>query len=152
MPRIRSAAACTTCQRRKLRCDERLPSCLNCTKAKRYCDHTRPVRYRHAATKAQQVQREEALPAPREALEDATTARLFAHYVRNLAAWYDLSDGAMHFTKHIPQAALDRELLFYAIIAFAAVHLSVTSNAAAVRRTGERYTFHDVKMPTKSAG
>lgn len=163
MPRIRSEAACSTCQRRKVRCDEKLPVCGNCLKAKRYCDHTRDTRYRHH-TVSQQRQPGEHVPnalPPHEALKDATTARLFAHYVSHLAgryfrsilpgdigvswiklmrftsAWYDLSDGAMHFTKRIPQAALSRPLLFNAIIAFAAIHLSTTTTPS-LRSTAER--------------
>lgn len=44
-----------------------------------------------------------------------------------IPAWYDLSDGAMSFTKQIPVEAMSRPLLFNAILAFAAIHLSATT-------------------------
>lgn len=139
MPRIRSEAACSTCQQRRVRCDEKLPVCANCLRAKRYCSHAREARYRHTGMKKKQPPTVNDQPtlSPREALRDADTARLFAHYVQRLAVWYDLSDGAMHFAKQVPQESMTRPLLFNAILAFAAIHLSATTSPS-LRSTAEQ--------------
>lgn len=63
---------------------------------------------------------------PRAALQDERVARLFHHYTLSLAPWYDLSDAERTFTKQVPYEALSSPLLFAAILAFSAVHLSCT--------------------------
>ena len=63
---------------------------------------------------------------------------MFHHYVRDLAAWYDLSDADASFAKKVPLEALSRPLLLNAIIAFAAIHLSRT-NAPSMKSTAEKF-------------
>ena len=65
-------------------------------------------------------------------------ASLFSHYIKNLANWYDLSDGNASFEKQVPLTALSQPLLFNALIAFAAIHLSKTK-AASFRSIAETY-------------
>lgn len=67
-----------------------------------------------------------AVETPRQALEHEPVAWLFNHYITEIAYWYDLSDAAQHFELKIPELALDEPLLFYAIIAVAALHVSKT--------------------------
>lgn len=88
MPRIRGEAACRTCQKRKVRCDEKLPVCGNCLRAKRYCDHTRHVHFRHCNARQSATKTHDEVLEPKEALKDAMTSRLFAHYVKHLACEY----------------------------------------------------------------
>jgi hypothetical protein len=47
-----------------------------------------------------------------------------------LANWYDLSDATASFEKRVPLEALSQPLLFNAIVAFAAIHLSKTTTAS----------------------
>lgn len=61
---------------------------------------------------------------PVAALQDPGIAKLFAHYVAVLAAWYDLNDLSRTFTLVVPQIALQDPILFKAVIAFSACHLN----------------------------
>ncbi|KAJ4984949.1 hypothetical protein SVAN01_09555 [Stagonosporopsis vannaccii] len=61
---------------------------------------------------------------PASALQDLGIAKLFAHYVTVLAAWYDLNDPKRTFTLVVPENALQDPILFKAIIAFSACHLN----------------------------
>ena len=77
---------------------------------------------------------------PLAVLQDAQAARLFHHYIKHLAAWYDLSDNDASFSKEVPLEALSRPLLLNAILAFADIHLSRTTTPS-MRSTAEK--FHE---------
>lgn len=64
---------------------------------------------------------------PRTALQDPDRATLFHQHIHDLAPWYDLSDAPQSFAKVVPAAALVDALLSRAVIAFAAIHLSRTT-------------------------
>jgi hypothetical protein len=118
--------------------DQQVPVCGYCQRAKRYCD-------RNEATHIQRDDPRQSLwmadvDDSRTALQDSQIARLFQHYVQNLAAWYDLSDARASFTKIVPLKALSHALLLNAVIAFAAIHLSRT-HASSTLKIAER--FHD---------
>lgn len=83
--------------------------------------------------------------SPRELLQEDSIAGLFHHYVVSLAPWYDLSDVDRHFAKHVPRVALQRPLLFSAVIAFAAIHKSRTGTASA-KSTAEHFHGHCVRL------
>ena len=68
---------------------------------------------------------------PHKAVEDDVVAQYFAHYIESLAPWYDLNAHGDPFGIRIPLEALSNPLLFSAIIAFAASHLSKTSQQSA---------------------
>jgi len=70
-------------------------------------------------------------------LQDLTIAKYFKHYFE-IAKWYDLSDHKAVFGTKIPEIALSNPLLFSAIIALAAIHLSRTSLPTA-RNAAEHY-------------
>lgn len=57
---------------------------------------------------------------PELALQDPRVARLFRHYIDNLAAWYDLTDRRRHFADVVPVRARQNSLLLSAILAFSA--------------------------------
>ncbi|KAH8804367.1 hypothetical protein F5884DRAFT_795864 [Xylogone sp. PMI_703] len=61
---------------------------------------------------------------PWEPLSDPEDARLFQHYVDNLASWLDLNDPERYFTTFVPHFALRCPMLLSAILSFAASHLS----------------------------
>lgn len=82
---------------------------------------------------------------PRKALEAPEIARLFAHYIAELAPWYDLSDASARFGIEVPETALQTPLLFSAIIALSAMHASCT-RAQGARSTAEFYHGCCVRM------
>ncbi|RFU25259.1 hypothetical protein B7463_g11080, partial [Scytalidium lignicola] len=57
-------------------------------------------------------------------LSDPEDARLFQHYVDNLASWLDLNDPERYFTTFVPHFALRCPMLLSAILSFSASHLS----------------------------
>lgn len=76
--------------------------------------------------------------SPREAVKDAAIAWHVHHYVSELAAWYDLGDSRRRFATTIAELALDESLLFSALVALSAMHVSQTT-AKTARRTAEAY-------------
>lgn len=59
---------------------------------------------------------------PEYALQDLQVARLFRHYIEELAGWYDLNDSKHHFKDVVPVRARYNPLLLSAILAFAAAN------------------------------
>jgi hypothetical protein len=62
--------------------------------------------------------------APRTALENEVVTELFLHYVNVLAPWYDLNDAQLNFARIVPLHALDKPILFRALMVFSASHKS----------------------------
>ncbi|TGJ85352.1 hypothetical protein E0Z10_g3426 [Xylaria hypoxylon] len=75
---------------------------------------------------------------PRKALESSELANYFRCYINNVAPWYDLSDLQCSFSVEVPMLALDEPLLFYAVIALSAMHVSQTT-ASSARTIAETY-------------
>lgn len=66
---------------------------------------------------------------PEIALQSPHVARLFRHYINNLAPWYDLNDRKRQFEDIVPIRARKNALLLSAILAFAAANLHYSSPA-----------------------
>ncbi|KAJ2975055.1 hypothetical protein NUW58_g8465 [Xylaria curta] len=121
--------------------DEAFPVCQRCSKAQRYCD--RAGRLAPASKRLDRngltIENNVSLDkAPRKALESSELANYFRHYINNVAMWYDLSDSQCQFSTEVPAIALDEPLLFYAVIALSAMHVSQTTVPSA-RSTAEAY-------------
>jgi hypothetical protein len=71
-------------------------------------------------------------------LEASHLANYFRHYIGDVALWYDLSDAGCFFSTEIPAIALDEPLLFCAIMALSAMHVSQTT-APSARTVAETY-------------
>ncbi|KAI1346008.1 hypothetical protein F5Y01DRAFT_37756 [Xylaria sp. FL0043] len=98
-----------------------------------------PRQYRHAACNTCRQQKSSSLgDTPRELLRSPEIASYFRSYINNVAPWYDLSDSRCSFSSEVPILALDEPLLFYAVIALAAMHMSQTI-ARSTRTIAETY-------------
>lgn len=64
---------------------------------------------------------------PEISLQSPHVARLFRHYIDNLAPWYDLNDRKRHFEDIVPTRARENALLLSAILAFAAANIHYSS-------------------------
>ncbi|KAM0343430.1 hypothetical protein ACHAPU_008611 [Fusarium lateritium] len=139
MPRPIEKGICNTCRRRKLKCNQALPICGQCTTSGLYCDRSeKPTRF---------IQHQ-ALPDPNtppKALQDQKIARLFQSYTSDISKWYDLSDAACSFGIVVPTIALDEPLLFCAVITLSAMHTCKTS-APGFRKTAEFYHHRCVEL------
>ncbi|OQU96076.1 Fungal Zn2-Cys6 binuclear cluster domain-containing protein [Cladophialophora immunda] len=62
-----------------------------------------------------------AIETPR--LKDRVEALLFRHYVENLAPWFDVTDPRRHFQIHVPERALESDVLLDAIFALSALNI-----------------------------
>ncbi|KAI0407054.1 hypothetical protein F4802DRAFT_612678 [Xylaria palmicola] len=132
MPRQYRRAACNTCRQRKLKCDEALPICQRCSKAKRYCDRSGRPAATPKNTGCRKLENTLSLAeVPRKALESSELANYFHHYIEHVAPWYDLSDVLCCFSIEVPRIALDEPLLFNSVIALSAVHISRTTAPSA---------------------
>ena len=125
--------------------DRHLPVCKNCLRAQRYCDHSKVVKFRHHAPPRADAAEVVEPTEPQAILPDPEAARLFQHYVKRLAPWYDLSDSEVTFTRLVPLEALSRPLLLNAILAFSAIHLSRTT-VPSLRPTAEKFHAQCVKL------
>ncbi|KAK2475442.1 hypothetical protein H9L39_13035 [Fusarium oxysporum f. sp. albedinis] len=139
MPRPAKKGICNTCRRRKLKCNQALPICGQCTTSGLYCDRSdKPTRFI--------LHKELPNPdSPRTALQDQNIARLFHSYTSNISEWYDLSDSACSFGLEVPSIALDEPLLFCAVIALSSMHACKTS-APSFRKVAEFYHHRCVQF------
>ncbi|KAI0909076.1 hypothetical protein F4823DRAFT_625116 [Ustulina deusta] len=118
--------------------DETFPVCQRCSKAQRYCDRSeRPSR--HSSPSNQDPKKSPSLgDPPRQLLQSSELTNYFRGYINNVAPWYDLSDSQCSFSSDVPIFALDEPLLFYAVIALSAMHVSQTT-APSARTIAETY-------------
>ncbi|KAI1368919.1 hypothetical protein F5Y08DRAFT_294177 [Xylaria arbuscula] len=137
MPRQYRSAG-NTCRQRKLKCDETFPVCQRCSKAERYCDRSgRPSG--HTGSNDLDPAKTSLLgDSPRRLLQSSELANYFQNYINHIAPWYDLSDSYCSFSSEVPIIALDEALLFYAVIALSAMHVSQTT-APSARTIAETY-------------
>ncbi|KAG4441357.1 hypothetical protein IFR05_003171 [Cadophora sp. M221] len=63
-------------------------------------------------------------------LKDAAEARLFGHYVLDLAKWLDLCDPNQHFQVEVPKRAAKCPVLLKAILALSARQLTLTKRTS----------------------
>ncbi|RMX76400.1 hypothetical protein D0869_10757, partial [Hortaea werneckii] len=125
--------------------DEEQPVCQRCARAGRYCDRNHAIQFRHHSLTDEHTSNSPLNLDPKDALREAEVARFFHHYVSNLASWYDLSDSVRHFSRHVPYEALSQPLLFNALIAFAAIHLSRTK-VPSLQARAERHHARCVQL------
>ncbi|KAG7114515.1 hypothetical protein HYQ46_011319 [Verticillium longisporum] len=134
--------------------DERQPICQRCSIAGRYCERTaRPTRQPlperrdrgHGDAVTGPSPKWPSPDNPRKALESPDIARIFHHYIIEIAPWYDLSDPASTFGTRLPRLALEMPLPFSAIIAQAAMQICQTT-APSQRTVAEFYHGHCVRL------
>lgn len=82
---------------------------------------------------------------PTKALQDLRIAQYFQHFLKTLSPWYDLSDQHCTFATEIAREALHEPVLFGAVIALSALHISKTTAPPA--RTAADF-YHAYCVPT----
>ncbi|KAH8807925.1 hypothetical protein F5884DRAFT_790498 [Xylogone sp. PMI_703] len=146
MPRAFLTDRSVECRRRRVKCDGIRPFCSPCQRGARSCEwpasdrFTSSVPVTRLAGPSSNPPLQPAVAAaqshphfqhvdfastrdPELALQDRDVARLFRHYIKNLASWYDLNDRKRHFTDIVPVKARANSLLLSAILAFSAASL-----------------------------
>lgn len=82
---------------------------------------------------------------PRSSLKNRRVCSIFQHYIKNLASWYDLNDRLRRFEDVVPRHALDDSLLFSAVIAFSAIHLSRLNHQTEFQYIAEFYHLESIR-------
>jgi len=77
--------------------------------------------------------------SPKETLDHPVIAALFRHYIDFLAPWYDLNDSQNLFGTLVPQRAITNPILFKAVVAFSACHISRTSGLTRYQELAHEY-------------
>ncbi|KIW93781.1 uncharacterized protein Z519_05096 [Cladophialophora bantiana CBS 173.52] len=136
--------------------DEKLPTCHRCERSGRWCDRTAPLKI-HAqknggrraingeVTDGMGQASAERFGEPRARLQDEEIAHYFGHYLKTLAAWYDLNDLGQAFRGIVGSRAQQSSLLLSAVIAFAAMHKSRTCHAVP-KLLAERHHAHCLRL------
>ncbi|OAK95765.1 hypothetical protein IQ06DRAFT_297323, partial [Phaeosphaeriaceae sp. SRC1lsM3a] len=124
----KSRRGCFNCKRRRIKCNERHPECNHCVKAGLNCEYPANI--------IQATQRSLGSPHPQEVANlrstpgmfNAGDMRLFHHFL--ITAYPHLPVGADKiWVTVIPSFAHNYEYLIHSILALAASHLDVVSNA-----------------------
>ncbi|KAL2871727.1 Zn(II)2Cys6 transcription factor [Aspergillus lucknowensis] len=158
MPRPLSRNRDQQCRSRRIRCDGSRPVCAPCQRGARGCQWPHPQPATTSSRSPQPSHSPSPLgPAassqpeytttqdPEYALQDPRVAKIFRHYVDNLAGWYDLNDSRRHFQDVVPCRARYNPLLLSAILAFAAANLQRTSPEHGYLEIAEFYHFDSVR-------
>ena len=82
---------------------------------------------------------------PERALQDPQVARIFRHYIDNLAGWYDLNDRNRHFEDVVPIRARENPLLLSAILAFSAASKHYSHPGDRLLEVAEFYHLESVR-------
>ncbi|CAG8941671.1 unnamed protein product [Penicillium salamii] len=135
--------------------DGKRPRCSPCQRGSRNChwvdevgpaispSHLHPV-----SPCASPVHHDTQYPStqnPEYALQNLQVALMFRHYIKELAAWYDLNDSKRHFQDVVPVRARYNPLLLSSILAFAAAHQHRTIGDQSYMEIAEFYHFDSVR-------
>lgn len=136
------------------------PTCRTCQKSGRTCEreslspsHNYESSKKETPGKGQDNSRQQNLPPfelptpeyPRSALENRRICSIFQHYIDNLASWYDLNDKLRRFEDVVPRHSLEKPLLFSAVIAFSAIHLSRLTSRTEFQYIAEFYHLESIQ-------
>ncbi|KAL9469227.1 hypothetical protein ACSS6W_010921 [Trichoderma asperelloides] len=134
--------------------DEATPVCGQCRKSGRYCARLRKssrfLAYSYQSgtgSLSKEAAEKRKFPSPenpRDALQSPDVAWYFHNYIAEPAKWYDLGDASRLFATRVPELALDEPLLFSAIIALSAEHVSQTTKSKPAKAVAEFYHGHCV--------
>ncbi|KAF2687977.1 hypothetical protein K458DRAFT_294648 [Lentithecium fluviatile CBS 122367] len=129
--KARSKTGCTTCRKRKKKCDETKPFCLSCQKNNIHCEGYKPVEiWRSGKDKAAEARRMSTdvkfeLPPLMAGVENDVDRMLLQHFVSRASAVLSLHEdqSTNPFTKILLPMALQHEGLMHSVLCLSASHL-----------------------------
>lgn len=129
--KARSKTGCTTCRKRKKKCDETKPFCLSCQKNNIHCEGYKPVEiWRSGKDKAAEARRSSTdvkfeLPPLMGGVENDVDRMLLQHFVSRASAVLSLHEdqSTNPFTKILLPMALQHEGLMHSVLCLSASHL-----------------------------
>ncbi|KAF1963514.1 hypothetical protein CC80DRAFT_7924 [Byssothecium circinans] len=145
--KARSKTGCTTCRKRKKKCDETKPFCLSCQKNNIHCEGYKPVEiWKSGKDKAAEARRMSVevkfeLPPLMEGVECDLDRTLLQHFVNRASAVLSLhaDSNTNPFTKILLPMALQHEGLMHSVLCLSASHLCSLSPS---KEYEDRQVFH----------
>ncbi|KZF21761.1 hypothetical protein L228DRAFT_159356 [Xylona heveae TC161] len=141
----RSKTGCLTCRRRKKKCDEARPICLNCQKNSVVCEgYQIPERWKSGKQKAEEIQRQAIRQHPLPVLVDGIETdidRVFLdHFVHRVSRVLTLiNDESNPFKELLLPMAIRHRGLMHSILCLAGSHLGSVDKSPALE---ERQNYH----------
>ncbi|KAF2631789.1 hypothetical protein BU25DRAFT_196890 [Macroventuria anomochaeta] len=129
--KARSKTGCTTCRKRKKKCDETKPFCLSCQKNNIHCEGYKPLEiWRSGKERAAEARKRSEdikfdLPPLMEGVESDLDRSLLQHFANRASAVLTLhGDKATNpFTKILLPMALQHEGLMHSVLCLSASHM-----------------------------
>ncbi|KAL1595100.1 hypothetical protein SLS60_009787 [Paraconiothyrium brasiliense] len=129
--KARSKTGCTTCRKRKKKCDETKPFCLSCQKNNIHCEGYKPVeiwksgKERAAEARRMSVELKFELPPLMGGVETDVDRTLLQHFVSRASAVLSLhgDQTTNPFTKILLPMALQHEGLMHSVLCLSASHM-----------------------------
>ncbi|KAF2797710.1 hypothetical protein K505DRAFT_133740 [Melanomma pulvis-pyrius CBS 109.77] len=145
--KARSKTGCTTCRKRKKKCDETRPFCLSCQKNNIHCEGYKPVelwksgKERAAEARRQSLDIKFELPPLMEGVENDLDRVLLQHFASRASCVLTLQGDqpTNPFTKILLPMALKHEGLMHSVLCLSASHLCSLSPSQDYE---DRQTFH----------
>ncbi|KAF1973366.1 hypothetical protein BU23DRAFT_580400 [Bimuria novae-zelandiae CBS 107.79] len=145
--KARSKTGCTTCRKRKKKCDETKPFCLSCQKNNIHCEGYKPVEiWKSGKEKAAEARRSSVeikfeLPPLMGGVETDVDRTLLQHFVSRASAVLSLhgDQSTNPFTRVLLPMALQHEGLMHSVLCLSASHIcSITPS----KEFEDRQVFH----------
>ncbi|KAF1945802.1 hypothetical protein EJ02DRAFT_337595 [Clathrospora elynae] len=145
--KARSKTGCTTCRKRKKKCDETKPFCLSCQKNNIHCEGYKPVelwksgKERAAESRKRSIDTKFELPPLMEGVDNDLDRDLLQHFASRASAVLSLhgDKSSNPFTKILLPMALQHEGLMHSVLCLSASHMySVTPS----QEYEDRQAFH----------
>lgn len=129
--KARSKTGCTTCRKRKKKCDETKPFCLSCQKNNIHCEGYKPVeiwksgKERAAEARKRSLDIKFELPPLMEGVENDLDRDLLQHFVSRASAVLTLhgDQSSNPFTRILLPMALQHEGLMHSVLCLSASHM-----------------------------
>ncbi|KAF2746944.1 hypothetical protein M011DRAFT_403701 [Sporormia fimetaria CBS 119925] len=145
--KARSKTGCTTCRKRKKKCDETRPFCLSCQKNNIHCEGYKPVEiWKSGKERAAEARRASTdmgfdLPPLMEGVENDVDRVLLQHFVSRASCVLSLQGNHSNnpFTKILIPMAMKHEGLMHSVLCLSASHLCSLSPSEEYE---ERQIFH----------
>ncbi|PSN64296.1 hypothetical protein BS50DRAFT_69731 [Corynespora cassiicola Philippines] len=145
--KARSKTGCTTCRKRKKKCDETKPFCLSCQKNNIHCEGYKPVeiwksgKERAAEARKMSVEVKFELPPLMEGVENDADRLLLQHFVSRASTVLSLNGDQTTnpFTRILLPMALQHEGLMHSVLCLSASHLCSLSPS---QEYEDRQVFH----------
>ncbi|KAL6710443.1 hypothetical protein ACN47E_008491 [Coniothyrium glycines] len=145
--KARSKTGCTTCRKRKKKCDETKPFCMSCQKNNIHCEGYKPIeiwksgKERAAEARKRSLDIKFELPPLMEGVENDMDRDLLQHFSSRASAVLSLhGDRASNpFTKILLPMALQHEGLMHSVLCLSASHMYSISPS---QEYEDRQAFH----------